>query len=72
MKEGVLVYDARQERMDIRFSLEEFYGGLHCGQCFDVWIKDSWIATRIEFGSDWYLVGIDKSISLNELKVRMP
>lgn len=34
MKEGVLVYDERQERIDIRFGLEEYYGGLHCGECF--------------------------------------
>lgn len=31
MREGVLIYNQRQERIDIRFSLEEYYGGLHCG-----------------------------------------
>ena len=28
MKEGFLIYDHRQERFDIRFSLEDYYGGL--------------------------------------------
>ena len=28
MKQGVLVYDVSSRRMDIRFGLEEYYGGL--------------------------------------------
>ena len=31
MREGVLVPDTSSDRMDIRFGLEEYYGGLHCG-----------------------------------------
>lgn len=27
MKQGVLVYDQRSERMDVRFGLEDYYGG---------------------------------------------
>ncbi len=37
-KQGVLVYDFQQERIDIRFGLEEYYGGLHCGETLDVLI----------------------------------
>lgn len=31
MKQGVLVYDQQSDRMDVRFGLEDYYGGLHCG-----------------------------------------
>ena len=71
MKEGVLVYDQRQKRVDIRFGLEEYYGGLHSGECFDVLIGEKWKPTRIEMGDDWYLVGIDKEITLMGLKARI-
>lgn len=57
---GALFFDVESGRYDIRFSLEEFYGGLHCGECFDVLVGDEWIPTRIEMGNDqkWYLVGV--------------
>ena len=29
MKQGVLVYDPQSERMDVRFGLREYRGGLH-------------------------------------------
>jgi hypothetical protein len=60
MKEGVLVYDERQDRIDIRFGLEEYYGGLHCGQCFDILVNGEWKPTSIEKAEDWYLVGFSK------------
>ena len=34
-REGVLFYDKESGRYDIRFGLDSFYGGLHCGDCFD-------------------------------------
>ena len=45
--------------MDIRFSPNDYYGGLHCGEIFDVKINGRWVPTRIEMGEDWYLVGIN-------------
>ena len=60
-REGTLFYDTETGRYDIRFDLESFYGGLHCGECFDV---------RIEMGDDWYLVGLNVS-RLDGLRVRM-
>ena len=59
MKQGVLVYDQKSERMDVRFGLEDYYGGLHCGTCMDVFVNNRWKPTRIEYGWDergWYLV----------------
>lgn len=58
MRIGVLTVDKESGRMDIRFGLEEYYGGLHCGECMDVLIEDKWIPTRIEMDDGWYLVGI--------------
>lgn len=52
------------------FGIESYYGGLHCGECFDVKVKDAWIPVRIEMDEDWYLVGLPKT-SLSGLTVRM-
>lgn len=58
-KTGYLVYDYRTNRYDIYFGGEEFYGGLHCGDSFQVKINNEWVETRIELSQGkWYLVGI--------------
>ena len=59
MKVGTLVPQQSTGRMDIRFSPIDYYGGLHCGETFDVKINGRWVSTRIEMGNDWYLVGVD-------------
>ena len=38
MKQGALIFDEQTDRYDIRFDLADYYGGLHCGECFDVMI----------------------------------
>ena len=53
---GALVFDERTDRYDIRFDLNSYYGGLHCGECFDVFVRGKWKPTRIEYGDNWYLV----------------
>ena len=45
---GALVFDERTDRYDIRFDLASYYGGLHCGDCFDVFTRGKWKPTRIE------------------------
>lgn len=47
---GTLIYDPSMGRFDIRFGIESYYGGLHCGECFDVKVKDAWIPVRIGNG----------------------
>lgn len=59
MKVGTLVPQRGTGRMDIRFSPNGYYGGLHCGEPLDVKINGRWVSTRIEMGNDWYLVGVD-------------
>lgn len=67
---GSLFYDAEIGRYDIRFGIASFYGGLHCGECFDVKVKDAWVPVRIEMADDWYLVGLP-AVRLDGLTVRM-
>lgn len=71
MKQGALVYDRESGRYDIRFELNEYYGGLHCGECFDVFAGGRWKPARIEMDDKgkWYLVGI-KTDTLDGLRVR--
>ena len=68
MKQGALIFDERSDRYDIRFDLADYYGGLHCGETFDVMVGGRWKPTRIEYGDDWYLVGI-RADDLSGLRV---
>lgn len=70
LREGSLFYDPESGRYDIRFGLESYYGGLHCGECFDVKVQDRWVPVRIEMDEEWYLVGLP-NIRLDGLLVRM-
>lgn len=63
---GALVFDERTDRYDIRFDLNSYYGGLHCGECFDVFVRGKWKPTRIEYGDNWYLVGNGNCILLDD------
>jgi hypothetical protein len=31
---------------------------LHCGDTFQVLLDAEWVSTRIEYGTDWVLVGV--------------
>jgi len=54
---GALVFDELTDRYDIRFDLSDYYGGLHCGDCLEVFVRGKWKPTRMEYGQNWYLVG---------------
>ena len=69
-REGNLFYDKESGRYDIRFGMESYYGGLHCGECFEVKINDVWVPVRIDMDEDWYLVGLPLK-RLDGLTVRM-
>ena len=64
MKKGMLIYDSSTNEEG------NSYGGLHCGTAMEALINDEWIPTRIEYGNDWYLVGVQKE-SLPGLQVRI-
>ena len=57
-------------RFDVLYEEGNSYGGLHCGTKMEALINDEWIPTRIEYGNDWYLVGVQKE-SLPGLQVRI-
>jgi hypothetical protein len=57
-KTGALIFDETADRYDIRFDLNDYYGGLHCGDCMEVFVRGKWKPTRMEYGDNWYLVGI--------------
>ena len=54
MKQGALFFDETADRYDIRFDLADYYGGLHCGECLEVFTGGKWKPTRIEYGDNWY------------------
>ena len=67
---GALVFDELTDRYDIRFDLSDYYGGLHCGDCLELFVRGKWKPTRMEYGQNWYLVGI-RAEDLNGLRVRI-
>lgn len=69
--EGILVYNQIEKRYQVRYGLEEYSNCLHCGDCLEVLIGETWKQTRMESNGDWYLVGIKRDIVLDGLKVRM-
>ena len=58
MKQGALIFDEQTDRYDIRFDLADYYGGLPCGECFDVMIGGKWRPPRNDMAESWYHVGI--------------
>lgn len=70
MKKGILIYDSSTNRFDVLYEEGNSYGGLHCGTTMEVLINDEWVPPRIEYGNDWYLVGVQKE-SLPGLQVRI-
>ena len=70
MQKGKLFYNPYNDRMDVRFSNGDTYGGLHCGTTMDVLINNKWVPTRIEYADNWYLV-THKNIDMDGLEVRL-
>ena len=72
MREGILIYNKYEGRYDIYFGEQELYGGLHCGETFEVKVGNRWKGTRIEMGCgrEWYLVGF-KTNGLQGIRVRI-
>ena len=38
-KTGALIFDEHTDRYDIRFDLADYYGGLHCGDCLELFSR---------------------------------
>ena len=51
-------YTHLADRYDIRFDVNDYYGGLHCGDCMEVFVRGKWKPTRMEYGDNWYLATV--------------
>jgi hypothetical protein len=72
-KTGILSYNYDNERYGILNAMDLWEDdGLHCGECFEVFINNEWVADRVEMSKwEWYLVYSKLSGSqLEGLKVR--
>ena len=61
---------SRQTATTSALTLRIYYGGLHCGETFDVMVGGKWVPTRMEKAADWYLVGV-RADDLSGLRVRI-
>ena len=65
MRQGALTLDAQTGRMDIRFDLENYYGGLQCGERLDILINGEWYQPELK----WEMAGICLESRRTTLKV---
>lgn len=50
---GTLIHHI--DRPDIMFHDGVCYGGLHCGECFEVYLN-RWVQVRLEHWDDWIFI----------------
>lgn len=50
---GILIWNG--ERPDIAFDNGALYGGLHCGECFEI-CAGCWKIVRLELYQEWMIV----------------
>jgi hypothetical protein len=73
MNEGRLIWDANAQRPDIMYNDGGYYGGLHCGNTLEAFIRGKWLRARIECRTSddtWYLTGIENGGMILWLTVR--
>ena len=51
---GILIFN--QDRPEIALDTGRLYGGLHCGECFQCLIEDTWVNVRLEYDQDWVVL----------------
>lgn len=72
-KIGWLGYNSNNDRMGILSNMDLWLDdGLHCGETFEVFVNNEWVADRLELSQgQWYLVYSKlKGDELEGLKVR--
>lgn len=71
--EGKLYYDKASGRYSFSYKDSDGetqdYGGIHCGEGFEVLLNDVWVPTRMEMAGEWYFVGLP-GLKLDGLRVR--
>jgi hypothetical protein len=56
MIKGRLGYNHENDRYGILMMDLWEHDGLHCGETFEINLDDKWVADRIEYDGEWYLV----------------
>ena len=54
-KTGALIFDETADRYDIRFDVNDYYGGLHCGDCMEVFVRGKCWRQRSRRGRSRFL-----------------
>ena len=71
-KTGALIFDETADRYDIRFDIADYYGGLHCGECMDVFTGGKWKPTvdeleaKVKAGEQISLVDLAEAIKADK------
>ena len=53
-KTGALIFDETADRYDIRFDVNDYYGGLHCGDCMEVFVRGKYSGTAASKTDEGY------------------
>ena len=69
-KTGALIFDETADRYDIRFDVNDYYGDCIAATAWRFLCGGKWKPTRMEYGDNWYLVGI-RAADLSGLRVRI-
>ena len=54
--EGILIYNHTISRPDLVLVDGSLLGGLHCGECLELWLNGQWKTARLELENDWFVV----------------
>lgn len=72
-KQGKLYYDSEISRYNFNYVDSDGdkydYGGIHCGEVFEILLNGVWVQARVEMLDEWYLVGLP-GLKLDGLEVR--
>lgn len=58
---GILIQ--AEDRPEIVFEDGTLYGGLHCGDCFQLY-AGTWFPVRLEYDEDWFLLANGQSVAV--------
>lgn len=53
---GILIYNETTGRPDLVLPTGKLLGGLHCGDCLEIWVDDLLATGRLELTEDWVLI----------------
>lgn len=54
--EGILIYHELLQRPDLALRDGHLLGGLHCGDCLELWQNGQWESARLEYMDCWVVL----------------